>query len=121
MLKDRFSPVIIQAGDQKEYGSFEAFMAQTQQAPIALHKTVVPSFNILLFTPPTEDAPEIVFNAANNEIPMVDNEYINYEHPQTFDSPYIQSEYKSGKIQIEYGGETLDLDFSNKPWWAFWR
>jgi hypothetical protein len=112
VLKDRFSPVIIQAGAQQQYGSFEAFMAKVQQAPIALHKTVVPSFNILLFTPPVDNAPEMVFNAANNEIPMLNNDYINYEHPMTFDSPYLKSEYKSGKIQIKYGGETLDLDFS---------
>ena len=109
VLQDRFAPVIIQAGDQQQYGSFEAFMAATQQAPIALHKTVVPTFNILLFTPPQENAPEMVFNAANNEIPMLDNDYIIYEHPMTFDSPYLKSEYKSGKIQIQYGGETLDL------------
>ena len=112
LLKNRFSPVIIQAGDRQQFGSFEAFMAQTQEAPIALHKTVVPSFNILLFTPPEENAPEMVFNAGNNEIPMLDNEYINYQHPLTFDSPYLKSEYKSGKVQIKYGGEILDLDFS---------
>lgn len=118
-LKDRFAPVIIQAGDQQQYGSFEAFITKTENAPIALHKTVVPSFNILTFTPPIAQAPEMVFNAANNEIPMLDSNYIKYAHPMTFDSPYIQSKYKSGKIQIEYGGETLDLDFSEKPWWAF--
>ena len=53
-LKDRFAPVIIQAGDQQQYGSFEAFMSETQNAPIALYKTVVPSFNILTFTPDRE-------------------------------------------------------------------
>ena len=121
VLQDRLAPVIIQAGDQQQYGSFEAFMAATQQAPIALHKTVVPTFNILTFTPPQENAPEMVFNAANNEIPMLNNDYINYEHPMTFDSPYLKSEYESGKIQIQYGGETLDLDFSGKPRWAFWK
>jgi len=121
VLKDRFSPVIIQAGDRQQYGSFEDFITRTQQAPIALHKTVVPTFNILIFTPPQDNAPEMVFNAANNEIPMLDNEYISYEHPMTYDSPYIKSEYKSGQIRIEYGAEALNLDFSDKPWWAFWR
>ena len=121
VLQDRFAPVIIQAGDEQQYGSFEAFMAETQQASIALHKTVVPTFNILTFTPPAENAPEMVFNAANNEIPMLDNDYINYEHPMTFDSPYLKSEYESGKIQVQYGGETLDLDFSGKPKWKFWK
>jgi hypothetical protein len=114
VLKDRFSPVIIQAGDRQQYGSFKAFIAKTQKAPIALHKTVVPSFNILLFTPPVKDAPEMVFNAANNEIPMLNNKYITYKHPMTFDSPYLKSKYKSGKIHIEYSGQTLDLDFSKQ-------
>ena len=114
VLTDRFAPVIIQAGDREQYGSFKAFMAKTQKAPIALHKTVVPTFNILLFTPPVKDAPEMVFNAGNNEIPMLDRKYITYKHPMTFDSPYLKSKYKSGKIHIEYAGETLDLDFSKQ-------
>jgi len=114
VLNDRFSPVIIQAGDQKQYRSFEGFMAETQQAPIALHKTVVPSFNILLFTPPVENAPEMVFNTANNEIPMLNDQYISYEHPLTFDSPYLKSEYKNGKIQIEFAGELLELNFADE-------
>ncbi len=116
VLNDRFSPVIIQAGDQSQFGSFEAFRTKIQQAPIALHKTVVPSFNILIFTPPSldsKDGQEMVFNAANNEIPILNNQYISYEHPMTFDSSYLKSEYKSGKIRIEYDGESLDLDFSN--------
>jgi hypothetical protein len=121
VLQDRFAPVIIQAGDEQQYSSFEAFMAATQQASIALHKTVVPTFNILTFTPPQDNASEMVFNAANNEIPMLDSDYINYEHPMTFDSPYLKSEYESGKIQIQYGDETLDLDFSGKPRWKFWK
>jgi hypothetical protein len=114
MLKDRFSPVIIEAGDKEQYESFENFRSDVQKAPIALYKTVVPAFNILVFTPPGEDAPEMVFNAANNEIPMLDGTYISYELPMTFDSPYLKSKYKSGKIQIQYDGEKLDLDFSDK-------
>jgi len=117
VLNDRFSPVIIQAGDQNQYHSFEAFRAETQQAPIALHKTVVPGFNILLFTPPSKDSkdrPEVVFNAANNEIPMLNDHYISYEHPMTFDSPYLKSEYKSGKVRMDFSGESLELNFADE-------
>ena len=63
----------------------------------------------------------MVFNAANNEIPMLDRSYINYSHPMTFDSPYIRSKYKSSKIQIEYRGERLELNFAKKPRWKFWH
>jgi len=63
----------------------------------------------------------MVFNAGSMEIPRVGGEYINYEYPLTFNSPFIRSEYGSGKIHIEYDGETLDLDFSESPWWQFWN
>jgi len=121
LLQDRFAPVIIQAGDKEEFGSFNAFISQTREAAIALHKTVVPNFNILLFTPPSEHSKKMIFNASNNEIPMLDDTYIDYEYPMTFDSPFIQSKYGSGKIRIEYSGEKLDLDFSKSAGWKFWK
>ncbi len=112
VLNNLYSPIIIQAGDKKQFESFEKFMTDVQSASIALYKTVVPTFNILVFTPPGKDAAEMVFNAANNEIPMLDGKYINYELPMTFDSPYLKSEYKSGKIEIQYGDEKLNMDFN---------
>jgi len=115
ILKDRYSPVILQAGDQKEFGSFEDFIDAVTKAPLALHKTVVRGWNVLVYTAPGEDSKEIVFNASNNEIPTIGGEYINYEHPMTFDSPYIKSKYDSGKITIEYDGQRLELDFSSYP------
>ena len=114
VCKERYSPIIIQSGDQATYGSFESFMQQVQSAPIALYKTVVPTFNILAYTPPGVKQPELVFNGGNNEIPMVDGKYISYEHPKTFDSPFMTSQFKSGKIKLAYDGEELDLDFSGQ-------
>jgi len=112
LLNDRYSPVIIQTGDKTQFGTFAQFMTKVAKAECKLYKTVVPSFNILVFTPPDKDAPEMVFNAANNEIPMVNGKHVKYEHPMTFDSPYIQSEYGSGIIKIEYDGNELELDFN---------
>ena len=113
VFDDRYSQAIIQSGDKTQFGSFARFIDDVQSAPIALYKTVVPTFNILTFTPPGEGAVEMVFNGGNNEIPMLNGKYIDYELPMTFDSPYLKSDYKSGKIRIEYDGERLDLDFSN--------
>jgi hypothetical protein len=45
----------------------------------------------------------------------VNGNSIHYSPKDVFNSPYLNSKYKSGKIQIKYGGETLDLDFSDKP------
>jgi hypothetical protein len=112
ILNDRFSPIIIQAGDANEYGDYESFKQRVIQAKISLHKTVVPSFNILIFNQPRDGGLEMVFNAANNEIPLLNGKYINYEHPKTFDSPYLNSQYKSGKIEINFKREEVMIDFS---------
>jgi hypothetical protein len=53
-----------------------------------------------------------VFNAGVPQIPTIDGEPVNYSYPMTFDSPYLKSEYESGKILIEYGGEQHNLDFT---------
>jgi hypothetical protein len=116
-FNDRYSPVIIQAGDKKQFGTFDQFMSKVAKADCKLYKTVVPTFNILAFTPPDKDAPDMEFNAANISAPMVDGKVVNYEHPMTFDSPYIKSEYGSGIIDIEYDGKKLELDFNEKSIW----
>ena len=83
--------------------------------PIALYKTVMPGSNILFYSGCTADAPEIVFNAGVPQIPTIGGEPVNYSYPMTFDSPYLKSEYGSGKILIEYGGEQCSLDFTEQP------
>ena len=56
-------------------------------------------------------AKELVLNSGVMQVPTVGNQYVNYNYPMTFDSPYLKSEYKSGKIEIQYGNEKLNLDF----------
>ena len=115
LLEERFSPVIIQAGRRADHATLEAFMADVLDNPIALYKTVVPGFNQLVYSGNGQGAPEIVFNAANNEIPTIGGKHIDYSHPMTFDSPYLKSPYKSGAIEIQFGGDRLELDFSDRP------
>lgn len=113
LLHGNYIPVIIQTGDSDTYGSYENFMKAVKEADLKLYNTVVQEFDELVYTPPGKNSPEIIFNAANMEIPRVGGEHINYEYPKTFDSPYIQSDYASGKILIQFGGERLELDFTN--------
>lgn len=120
-LEDNHTAVIIEAGREADFQTLETFIADVLDNPLALYKTVVPGDNILVYTGCGANAKEIVFSCGAPQIPTLGNKPVDYSHPMTFDSPTLKSEYKSGKIRIEFGGETLDLDFSNKPWWAFWR
>ena len=120
VLNNPYAPFIIHSGDSDQYGSFDHFTDQVKNARLELYKTAVPGFDEVVFNPPGSDKVEMVFNAANNRIPQINGEYINYSYPMIYESPYMKSVYKSGKIQIEYGGEELKLDFSDKPGWKIW-
>ena len=112
LYEDNHTATIIEAGRKADYPTLKVFMADVLDNPIALHKTVVPGEHILVYTGSGANAEEIIFNCSVPQIPIVDNQPIDHSHPMTFDSPYLKSVYKSGKIRIEYGDEHLDLDFS---------
>jgi len=120
-LLNPFSPVILETGRAADYPSLDDFIRAVLSNPIALYKTVIPGLNVLVYTGCGQDSPEMVFNASTGEIPTVGGQHINYSHSKTFDSPYLKSEYKSGKVRIEYDGERLDLNFTKTPRWLFWR
>ena len=112
MLEDAHSPVIIEAGSRRDYPTMSDFAVDVLDNPIALYKTVMPGSHILVYKGCSEEAPEIVFNAGVPQIPTIGGEPVNYRYPMTFDSPYLQSEYGSGKILIQYGGEQHSLEFN---------
>jgi hypothetical protein len=119
ILEENHMATVIEAGHQDDYPNLEAFMADVLDNPLELYKTVVPGDFILVYT--GSSGKEMTFGCAAPQAPTVGGEPIDYSHPMTFDSPYLKSVYKSGRIRMEYDGESLELDFSKKPRWAFWR
>ncbi|MFI4911058.1 MAG: hypothetical protein ACIAQZ_05270 [Sedimentisphaeraceae bacterium JB056] len=115
MFTDRFSPVIFETARKADYPTLEDFQADILDNPIKLQNTVVPEWYTLTYTGCGDGAKEIYFNAANSEIPMVGGERIDYSYPMTFDSPYLKSKYNSGKVFINCGDDSLELDFNCKP------
>ena len=107
--------MIIEAGRRSDYPTMSDFAADVLDTPIALYKTVMPGSNILFYSGCSEDAPEIVFIAGVPQIPTIGGEPVNYRYPMTFDGPYLKSEYGSGKILIEFGGEQHSLYFTEQP------
>ena len=120
-LENKFSPVIIEAGRKADFPNMDDFISDILDNRIALYKTVVPGYNILVYSGCGKQAEEIVFNTGTMEMPTVGGKYIDYSYPMTFDSPYLKSDYKCGQVKIQIDGKELDLDFSDKPWWKVWR
>ncbi|MEO0550806.1 MAG: hypothetical protein AAFZ91_12880 [Pseudomonadota bacterium] len=110
-LVDRYAVIIVETANLDDYGSLNEFMADVLDNALELHKTVVPGFHVMVYTGSGLDAEEIVFNAAAPDVPTIGGEPVNYADDHLFDSPFMQSEYKSGLVELNHSGHELVLDF----------
>lgn len=108
---DPWSPVIFEAGRLDDFGSLESFKEYIFGNEVTLLKTVVPGFYRLRYAYGPNNENRIDFNAANLQIPRINGVPVDYDPGFLFQSPFLQSEYLSGKIQVEYGDESLQLNF----------
>lgn len=111
-LKDKYAGMIFEASRKNHHKNLKAFMKDVLDNPLVLEKTVVPGFHVLKYRGCDEAAREITFNLANDEIPFVGSERVNYAPGMLFESPYLKSEYKSGIVEIGKGDHYLRLDFN---------
>ena len=115
-LTNRYSPILIEAGRKADHPTLESFKRMILQGELTLYRTVVTRETgiVVVYKSAAPEMAEMVFNAANtSDVPTIGGEYVNYEHPKVFDSPYIQSNYDSGQIEICKGDYKLNLDFKN--------
>ena len=103
-LDDKFSPVILEAGRRSRFATLAAFEKAVLANPVEIKKTVVPGFFIVSYR-------ELVFNAANNDVPTIGGRYVEYSPVKVFDSPFLESRYGSGVVEVRKGREKLTLDF----------
>ena len=115
-LTNRYSPILIEAGRKADHPTLENFKRMILQGELTLYRTVVTRETgiVIVYKSAAPEMAEIVFNAANtSDVPTIGGEYVDYKHPKVFDSPYIQSNYDSGQIEICKGDYKLNLDFNN--------
>lgn len=110
-LKDKYAGLIFESSRREHYNSLYDFMDAILKNPIYLQKTVVPGFHILKYT--GINGTEFYFNLANNEIPMVKGERIDYKPTMVFNSPFVKSKYNSGVVYLKSNNMELKLDFND--------
>lgn len=104
------SPAIIHVESSKRFKNKEEFYGYLcNDCEFKLNNTVVPGYYTIDYSLGTT---QLYYNAANNEPPRINGELIDYECPYTFKSPYIESEYGSGIINITKDGKSAVLDFN---------
>jgi hypothetical protein len=114
IFKDKYAGMIFETSRRVHHKTLEAFMDDILDNPLVLDKTVVAGFNILRYRGCAENAKEIYFNLANEEISMIGGERIDYAPDMLFAGPYIKSEYNSGIIKISKDDMELILDFNKQ-------
>lgn len=112
-LVNRFSPIIIEAGRRADSPTLADFQRKILSNKLEIHRTVVTRETRIIIVYQGIEAEEIVFNAANHaDIPTIGGEWIDYQHPMTFDAPFLRSEYNSGAVEVTKGEHRQVLDFN---------
>lgn len=111
-LKDRYAGMIFEASRRTHHETLEAFMGDILDNPLVLDKTVVPGFHILRYRGCGKDAPELYFNLANDEMPIIGGKRVEYAPNMLFESPFLKSEYNSGVITFRKDELEMRLGFS---------
>jgi len=106
LMKDRWSPIIIQTGRKVVYGSVGKFQEAILKAPLTLTK------QMLRYTGPS--SPTIEFfpaEAPPYKLPKIDGKALNVNPKYNYRSPYIGSKAGSDIVTVRYGSRRWVYDF----------
>lgn len=101
---DEWSPVIIEAATKADYPMREAF----QKA--FLTREVKSEGGRLTYTGLSGD--RFTFFTDQSQLPRVNDEPVNLAPTRVYDSPFVQSDWKSGVVTIQKGDRKLVLNFN---------
>lgn len=114
IARDDFSPIIWDCSSRRHFPTLDAFMEAVLGNRLELLKTVVPGWYRLVYQGTGGQPTVLNLNMANGEIPTINGTAQDFTPDQVFDSPFIQSMYNSGVVQLKHGALEQVLDF-RKP------
>ncbi len=106
VCKDTITPVIIEAGRKSNYVDFAAFQTAAMSQPLSFEKSVL--------TYQTLGGDKLTFYADRSRLPEINGTVVDLAPKLVYDSPFIQSEWNSGIVTIQYGEQRRVLDFNNE-------
>lgn len=106
LLIDSSSPIVIHVGRKPDYASLDDFKKEIKSNILEYVNGVVRYVD--------KNWGEIVFKPAgwSPDMRLVDGQAIDYYPSNLFDSPYLRSEWGSGRIEVFNGTERLTYDFN---------
>jgi hypothetical protein len=111
---DIYSPIIIQTGRARVYGSFENFRAAILKAPLMISDRIIeyqgPNSARLEFFPMT---PQALKEGGRYTPPKINGQTLDLNPPYVYRSPYMQRKEGSDIVTLTYGEKRWRYDFSN--------
>ena len=101
---DDMSPVILEVARKADYPDFKTFRDAVKTLPFQFDGTV------LTYTGLGKD--RFKFFASQRERPQINDSPIDLGPKKVYDSPFVQSDWDSGVVTIQFGDEKHVLDFN---------
>lgn len=103
---EEFTPVIFEVARKADFAGFSDFQNKIVSLPLAFDGKIL-SYGGL-------GGDQFTFNADRVALPTVNGNPVGFAPPNVFDSPFIQSKYNSGVVEIHKDGRNLVLDFNDR-------
>ena len=103
---DDMSPVILEVARKADFPDFKTFRDAVQALPFQFDGT------ILTYTSLSRD--RFKFFADQSDRPQINDAPINLGPKKVYDSPFVQSDWDSGVVTIQFGDKKRVLDFNGK-------
>jgi len=98
------SPIVIEVGRQSDHVSQEAFQSAVGATEVSFDDHVLNYVGL--------SGDRFTFHADYSALPSINGETINLAPNRVYDSPFVQSQWDSGVVEIAFGGESQTVDFN---------
>ena len=102
---DQWSPVIIEAATKADYPTREAFQKAVLSLPVETESGRLTCTGL--------SGDRFIFFTDQTELPRVNNEPVNLAPTRGYDSPFVQSDWKSGVVTIQKADRKIVLNFND--------
>jgi hypothetical protein len=105
--KSEFTPVVMEVGQKKDFGSFDDFQQQIVANPLTWSRSKLDYRS-------KQHGTRITFFGDWSGPPMVDGKTVDYAPRKAWDSPFIQGDFGSGVVTLSKGDKKVVLDFNKE-------
>jgi len=108
VCENKDTPVILEAGRKSDFGGFEAFRKRVLAQSVSMEDS--------LLTYRSLGGDTLTFYADRSRLPEINRKPVELAPDKAYDSPFVQSDWDSGVVTIQFGDEKRVLDFNDVAW-----